>query len=95
MPIHGTSPQAKAAPATVTVGVTSTELIEAHDWRRSYAVQNTHDRNIVYLGFEHDATTDGIQLLPGQVWSDEDWRGRVSGIASGAGTTVAVVEFGG
>ena len=69
MPIHGTSPQAKAAtasaPATVTVGV------------------------------EHDATTDGIQLLPGQVWSDEDWRGRVSGIASGAGTTVAVVEFGG
>lgn len=90
-----------SAPAVVTIGTSAASVLASRSGiRRAFAVQNTHATNVLYLGFGTNAadvtTSTGLRLNPGELYADQEpscYSGAVQGIASGAGTTVRVVEF--
>ncbi|MCK6478980.1 MAG: hypothetical protein HUU06_00395 [Planctomycetaceae bacterium] len=81
---------------SATVGTSSGTLVSARSGRRGLWVQNRHATNSVYLRFEAAAATTSDWLLPpgGEFRAESiNYEGEVRAIASGADTTVLVVEF--
>lgn len=89
-----------AEPVGATIGVASATVVAAPTagkMRTLLRVQNTHPSNELYIREDGGTATtspDGHHLMlgPGQGW---DWQytvpqGVITGIATGAGTTVAV-----
>lgn len=94
--IHRVAPS-KGTPVTTdaTVGDASAQLIAANDNRRLLIIQNTHASNDLHLGFGVNATTSMLKVAAGRDVSFKDGyvpTCAVNGIASGAGTTVVIVE---
>lgn len=83
------------APAAVSVGAAAVQLLAANANRRSFLVSNLHATQVLHLGFHatDPATGTGIRVGPGETREIAGWTGIVKGIATGATTPVAVVEF--
>lgn len=90
-----------AAPVGATIGTSSGTVVAAATsgkTRTKLRIQNTHASNKLYLREDGGTATtaiDGHHLMlgPGEGW---DWeasipQGAITGIATGAGTTVAVL----
>lgn len=85
------------APATVTIGGASSQVIASVAGRKGLVITNTHATQRVSLGFGTAAILDsGITIMPGQMWKMDEYTfntGAINAWASGAGTVLSVQQF--
>lgn len=77
---------------TVAVGTSAVQLAAGRTQREILTVQNVHATQILYIGPSTVATTTGLKVAPGGLFTFESYEGPVYGIADGAATDVRVLE---
>lgn len=84
---------AKNDGSTVTIGAASAALVAANPYRVEVFVKNTHASQTISLSLGGTAVADeGIVLRAGEGIVIDSFKGAITAIGSGAGTTVAVAE---
>lgn len=81
-----------------TIGIASAELLPPNENRKRVIITNGHATQSLWVSFGEAAVIGkGCYLAPNggslEIPPDELYVGQINGIASGAGTTVGVVEF--
>ncbi len=80
-----------------TLGTTATQLLPANANRLQATFVNTHNSNRIFLNYGTTATANtGITLMPNggsyEINATNPYKGIISAVASGAGTTLTVQE---
>jgi hypothetical protein len=92
LPVSSTpSKTASVIPAQVAVAITATSLLASNLNRKSALIRNIGSYDI-YLGQSGVLTTTGFLLRPGETFEDDRTTQQWYGIASGAASTVCVME---
>lgn len=77
--------------AKVTIGTSSTEILDANHDRTAFIIRNTGSVD-VYIRLGATATTNDMLLEPGDVIGNDDYTGAIEGIVSSGSGEVRVIE---